>query len=140
LALEAGLDLVVVSESANPPVAKIIDFQKFKYQESKKVRSGSAKSVDTKEVRLTPFMAQNDLANRLSKARAFLTSGNRVKLVVKFTGRQITRREFGESLLTNAIINLNDISTLDQNPKWQGKLYYCQLKPSKGKKNDQIKN
>lgn len=132
---------MVVSESANPPVAKIIDFQKFKYQESKKVRSGSAKSVDTKEVRLTPFMAQNDLGNRLSKARAFLSSGNRVKLVVKFTGRQITRREFGENLLNEAIISLNDTSTLDQNPKWQGKLYYCQLKPKKAaQKNDQIKN
>lgn len=86
-------------------------------------------------------MAQNDLGNRLAKARAFLTSGNRVKLVVKFTGRQITRKEFGESLLMNAITSLNDTSILDQNPKWQGKLYYCQLKPTKAnKKNDQIKD
>ena len=128
-----GLDLVVVSEKAKPPVAKIIDFQKFKYQQSKKERAGSTKqkAADTKEVRLTPFMAANDFANRLERAREFLTDGYRVKIVVKFHGRQITRKEFGVGQMDRAIEALSDISQVDQPAKWQGKIYFAQLKPIK---------
>lgn len=132
-AQEEGLDLVVVSEKADPPVAKIIDFQKFKYQMAKKERAGAVKqkAADTKEVRLTPFMAQNDFDHRLELARDFLADGYRVKIVVKFTGRQITRKEFGMEQMDKAIATLSPISKVDQSPKWQGKLYLAQLKPTK---------
>ena len=130
---------MVVSESTNPPIAKIIDFSKFKYQESKKLKSGQSKTrgSEEKEVRLTPFMAQNDFKNRLDRAREFLKSGYRLKLVVKFVGRQITRREFGVNLLTKAIEDLSDVATPIDKPKWQGKLYLTQLKPIAITKNNQ---
>lgn len=141
-AQEEGLDLVIVSEKAVPPVAKIIDFQKFKYQMAKKERAGAVKqkAADTKEVRLTPFMASNDFDHRLELARGFLEDGYRVKIVVKFSGRQITRKEFGMAQMDKAVATLSSISKIDQPPKWQGKLYLAQLKPTKkGEKENESK-
>jgi len=139
LAKEQGLDLILVAEKANPPVAKIIDFSKFKYQQSKKTKSGTTKTKATnvKEVRFTPFMAENDFNTRLERAREFLADGHKVKLVVKFTGRQITRKEFGISQMDKAVQSLSDISKLEQDPKWLGKLYVGQIKPTKQIKKDE---
>lgn len=143
LAGEQGLDLILVAEKANPPVAKIIDFSKFKYQQSKKTRSGATKTkaTDIKEVRLTPFMANNDFNTRLDRTREFLNDGHKVRLVVKFTGRQITRKEFGISQMDKALHTLSDTAKLEQDPKWLGKLYIAQIKPIiKTKKHGQDQN
>ncbi len=135
LAEEAGKDLVLVNPSAKPPVAKIIDFSKFKYQlqqkesESKK----SSKNVDIKEIRFTPFIAEGDFNNRIKKARDFLTDGNKVKLNVKFTGRQITRKEFGDKIINKAIEQLGDISSIERQPQLLGKMLIVQLQPKKTK-------
>lgn len=131
LAEEMGLDLVVVTEKATPPVAKIIDFQKFKYQQSKKEKSGAVKqkAVDTKEIRFTPFMAANDFDIRIERAKEFLSDGHRLKLVVKFSGRQMSRKDFGSQILGRAIIALSEVAKIEQEPKWQGKIYFAQLKP-----------
>ncbi len=132
LAKSKHLDLVLVAKKAKPPVAKIIDFNKFKYLEDKKTKSSGAKSkaTDVKEIRFTPFMADNDFETRLDKARDFLNEGHPVKLVVKFVGRQITRKEFGKELMNKAIKKLSDIANVNQEPKWRGKLYMAQLKPN----------
>lgn len=121
----------MVAKNAQPPVAKIIDFNKFKYIQEKKAKTGGAKSkaTDVKQIRLTPFMADNDFQTRLDKARGFLKEGHPVKLVVKFVGRQITRKEFGKELMDKAVNKLSDIAKISQEPKWQGKLYTTQLKP-----------
>jgi len=130
-----GVDLVLVAEKANPPVARMIEFSKFKYQQGKKERSGMGKSKSTnvKEVRFTPFMANNDFERRLDRAKEFLNDGYRVKLVVKIVGRQITRKEFGKELMAKAIEKLADLGRAEQEPKWQGKLYLVQIKPNKTK-------
>ena len=88
-----GLDLVEIAPNAKPPVAKIIDFKKFLYQEEKKKKEEKKKSKtsETKELRLGPFMNEHDLMVVLKKAREFLEGGNKVKFVVKFAGRQITQ-------------------------------------------------
>lgn len=128
-----GKDVVLVAPNANPPVAKIINFSKFKYQQSQK-DSGSrkkARSVDIKEIRFTPFIAEGDFATRMSKAREFLESGNKVKLNVKFTGRQITHKEFGDRVLQRAIEHLSDLSTVEREPAFQGKILFTQLQPLK---------
>jgi translation initiation factor IF-3 len=133
MAQEAGADLVMVAPNANPPVVKIIDFAKFKYQQKQK-DSGSrkrAKSVGLKEIRFTPFIAQGDLNYRLKQAREFLEDGNKVKLNVKFTGRQITRKSFGENLLQKAVSELSDIATVEREAAWQGKILFTQLQPKK---------
>jgi translation initiation factor IF-3 len=135
-AQEDGVDLVVVTEKAVPPVAKIIDFQKFKYQQNKKEKAGAVKqkASDTKEVRFTPFIAQNDFDIRIEKSKEFLAGGYRVKVVVKFTGRQMARREFGVQLVNRAVTALSEVAKIDQEPKWQGKMYFVQLKPVIAKK------
>lgn len=127
-----GLDLVEITEKANPPIVKIIEFQKFKYQEEKKDRSGQMKGgQETKEIRLKPFMAENDIATKSKQAEKFLKSGDRVKLVVKFQGRQITKKEFGEKLMGQVINNLSAVSTVMEPPKFLGKLLIAQVKPKK---------
>jgi translation initiation factor IF-3 len=126
-----GKDVVIVSDQANPPVAKLIDFAKFKYQQKQKHKEGKKKqkTVDIKEIRFTPFIAPGDFAVRIKRGREFLESGNKVKLNVKFTGRQITRKDFGMNLINKAIDELKDIATVEREPAFQGKILSAQLQP-----------
>ena len=134
-AIEAGLDLVVVAPEANPPVAKIINFAKFRYQQKQKDSSGRKKaSVDIKEIRFTPFIAEGDYNQRIKKATKFLEGGDKVRLTVKFVGRQITRKEFGEKLLNKAMEELEEISSVEFPPRLHGKLLFTQLQPRKSSK------
>src|SRR3989344_710970 len=126
-----SIDVVEVAESANPPVVKLIEFSKFKYQENKKDRAGAASAQETKEVRLTPFMAHNDLQVKLVRARQFLKGGDKVRLVVKFKGREITKKEFGEKIMAKALESLAEISSIEQEPKMLGKLMLATIKPKK---------
>lgn len=143
-ARQKGLDLVEVAPNANPPVCKIIDFKKFKYLENKKQRAGKKKGVkqDTKEVRFTPFIAQNDFNIRIEKTKEFLKEGNKVRLTVKFVGRQITRKQFGYELLKKAIEQLKEFANVEGEPKWQGRLLTINLSPLKKspKENAKTKN
>ena len=108
-ALEAarsqGLDLVEIAPMAKPPVAKIIDFKKFLYQEEKKKREEKkkAKASETKEVRLGPFMSDNDLGVMDKKSQRVFGKGDKVRLVVFFSGRQITHPEFGHRVLDKVL-------------------------------------
>lgn len=136
LARTKNLDLVEVAAQAKPPVAKIIDFKKLKYLESKKEREGKVKSgkVDLKEIRFTPFIAQGDFDSRLDKIREFLNNGDRIKVVVKFTGRQITRTDFGNKLIKRVVDELEDVAKPDGTAKLQGKQLYLILNPVKKSK------
>jgi translation initiation factor IF-3 len=133
LAIEQKLDVVLVSPEAKPPVAKLISFSNFKYQQQKKDQAGrkKAKSTELKEIRLTPFIAENDLKNRIDKAKDFLNEGDRVKITVKFVGRQITRKEFGFQVLDKVTQNLAEFSQVDQPAKMMGKILMLTLKPNK---------
>lgn len=137
----AGLDLVEVAPNANPPVAKIINFAKFKYQLKQKIASSKkgSRSQDIKEIRLTPFIAANDFNVRLNKAADFLKQGDKVRLVVKFVGRQITHPEFGHNLLAKATQNLSQLATVESPPNLRGKLLMTVLAPTK-KPNQKIEN
>ena len=130
-ARQKGLDLVEVASKANPPVCKIIDFKKFIYQENKKARTGKKKKKQgLKGIRFTPFIASKDFEVRVNRAKEFLTDGYKVKLTVKFVGRQITRKQFGYDLLKKAIQQLEEISKVESEPKLQGKLLMMVLSPS----------
>ncbi len=131
-----GLDLVEIAPMAKPPVAKIIDFKKFKYLEAKKEKEGKAASgkVELKEIRFTPFIAQGDLDSRVGRMKEFLGDGDRVKIVIKFTGRQITRVEFGHDLIKKILAQLEGIATADGVAKLQGKQLFLILNPSKKNK------
>ena len=95
-AKELGLDVVEVASSAKPPVAKLIDYKKFKYQEARKERESkkTQKNVGVKEIRLRPFIGQHDFDTRLKRANEFLASGNQVKINVLYKGRELGRKQF----------------------------------------------
>lgn len=128
-----GVDLVEIAPMAKPPVAKMIDFKKFKYLEAKKEREGNKKSgkVELKEIRFTPFIAQGDFDSRIEKIKEILADSNRVKIVIKFVGRQITHVEFGHDLVKRIIADLEGAAQPDGEPKLQGKQLFLILNPSK---------
>ena len=130
------LDLVEIAPKAKPPVAKIIDFKKFKYLEAKKERDAKSKSgkVELKEVRFTPFIAQGDFDSRITRIREFFQGGDRVKIVVKFTGRQITRTDFGRQVLDRIVTELEEECKPDGQAKLQGKQLFLILNPVKKSK------
>ncbi len=135
IAGERGLDLVEIAPTAKPPVGKIIDFKKFKYLEAKKERDAKSSSgkVEIKEIRFSPFIAQGDLDSRLGRIKTILGDGDRVKIVVKFTGLQITKVEFGHDLIKKIMSALEGIATADGTAKLQGKQLFLILNPSKKK-------
>lgn len=128
-----GLDLVEIAPKAVPPVAKIIDFKKFLYQEEKKKREEKrkAKTSETKEVRLGPFMSENDLATMTRRAKDFLSEGNKVKLVVTFAGRQITHPEFGHKVLDKVINDLSTLSKVERERRFEGRKLIILISPDK---------
>ncbi len=135
-AKEAGMDLVEVAPTASPPVAKIIDFKKFLYQEEKKKKEEKKKSKvsETKEVRLGPFMNDHDLEVMIRRAKEFLTNNDKVRLVVKFKGRQITHPEFGKTVVQKVIDSVSDIGKVDRDPHFEGKQLLALLSPESKKK------
>ena len=136
IARERELDLVEIAPTAKPPVAKIIDFNKYQYQLAKKKQEEKkkAKSSETKEIRLGPFMSDNDLQVMIRRGREFLTDGDKIRLVVKFRGRQITRSEFGREIINKVVNALSDISKVDRESKFEGRQMVALLSPEKGKK------
>lgn len=133
LSQESGLDLVEIAPLAKPPVVKMIDFAKFKYQEAKKLKAEKRglKGGEMKEIQATPFISQNDYETAINKAKKFLTTGNKVKLSIKFLGRQIQHPEFGHHLIHRFGQDLADISILEGETKLIGKRLLATLSPHK---------
>ena len=142
IAQSQELDLVEIAPMAKPPVAKIIDFKKFLYQEEKKRREEkkNAKTSETKEVRLGPFMSENDLSTMAKRAREFLTDGNKVRLVVTFNGRQITHPEFGHKVLDKTLEILSDLAKVERERKLEGRKLILLISPEKKKQDGKDKN
>ncbi len=123
-ALGQGGDLVLIGEGATPPVAKIIDFKKFLYQEKKKenVAKKGQKNSGTKELRVGgPFAGEADVAVRLRRAEEFLKDGFGVKVVVKFSGRQMAHPEFGHKIINQFREKLAGIGKVDRETRFEGK-------------------
>ena len=120
---EAGLDLVRVSPNANPPVCKIIDYGKFRYEISRKEKEAKKKqkTVEIKEVRLSPNIEDNDLNTKINQARKFLEKGNRVKVTLRFRGRELAYVNQNKPLLDDFAEKLSDISVIDKPAKFEGR-------------------
>lgn len=141
-AREMGLDLVEIAATAKPPVAKIIDFKKFLYQEEKKKKEEKkkAKVSETKEIRLGPFMDDHDLQVSIRKAKEFLTNSDKIRLIVKFKGRQIVHPEFGRATLDKVVNAVSGISKLERDPHFEGKQLIAILSPERKKTNAKEEN
>lgn len=131
----AEKDLVLVTEGAKPPVVKIIDLAKYKYQLQQKKAEGrkKAKNQDIKEVRFTPFMGEGDFIARLNKVKKFLEKGDKVRLSLQFRGRAITKKEFGFDLFNRVFEQTTEIGSTEIAPKMMGKKLIAQLMPIKSK-------
>ncbi len=135
LARSQGLDLVEISPNAQPPVAKIIDYGKFRYEQQKKEKEAKKKqhTVTLKEIRFRPHTDKHDFDFKTKHAREFLEHGDKVKAWVQFRGRDIIYKEAGSDLLNRFIAELDEISKVDQSPKMEGRRMTIMLSPSKKK-------
>jgi len=123
LAKEAKLDLVEITAKANPPIAKVVDYSKFRYREEKKLKAQTKKNKggELKEIRFSPFIAENDYQTRLERVREFLAQRNKVRLVVVFKGRQLGSKRFGYELLNRVNKELGENISIDSEPKFFGR-------------------
>jgi len=133
LAASEGLDLVEISPTASPPVCKIVDYSKFKYEQKKKQKEIKQKAQKTvvKEIRFGPNTDEHDFNFKLKHAENFLKDGAKVKAYVHFVGRTIVFKERGELLLLKLAQSLEEIAKLDQMPKLEGKRMTIFLSPKK---------
>lgn len=140
-AKEAGIDVVEIAPHANPPVARLIDFKKFKYLEAKKTREERKKQkrVGIKEVRLRPFIGSHDLGVRINQAREFLLEGNQLKISIPFRGREITRKEFGFEVLNRFLKELAEIKVVRPG-HFEGKVLVALVAPDKKSGKDESNN
>lgn len=122
-AKELNVDLVEIAAMAKPPVVKLIDFGKFKYQEEKRARreAKKTKSSELKEIRFSPFIAENDYNTRLERVKEFLEEKNKVKIVVVFMGRQMGSKKFGYNLIERIMRDLGENVAVDMKPKFLGR-------------------
>ncbi len=133
-ALSSGADLVLIGETAKPPVAKIIDFKKFLYQEQKREaeeRRGQ-RGTGTKEIRVgSPLAARGDIETRIKRTREFLNDGFNVKIVIKFQGRQITHPEFGHKIVNQFKDALATEGKVSREAHFEGKQLIAVFSPTK---------
>ncbi len=135
MAVDQELDLVEIAEGANPPVCKIIDYQKFKYQQRKKLKEqkSNASKVVIKEIRFGPQTDEHDYNFKLKHAQSFLQEGCKVKAYVFFRGRSILFSEQGEKLLLRFAVDLDEWGKAEQMPKLEGKRMIMMIAPNKKK-------
>ena len=120
---EAGLDLVLIAPTAKPPVCKIIDYGKFRYELARKDKEAKKKqkTIEIKEVRLSPNIDTNDLNTKVSSARKFLEKGNKVKVTLRFRGREMARMFKSKYILDDFAEALSDVATIDKPSKAEGR-------------------
>lgn len=136
LAQEQGLDLVEISPNADPPVCKVVDYSKFKYEQKKKQKEIKAKTqkVVIKEIRFGPNTEEHDFNFKVKHAEAFLKEGSKVKATVTFFGRSIVYKERGEILLLKFAQALEEVGKVEAMPKLEGKRMGMLIMPKAGKK------
>lgn len=123
LAREAELDLVKIAPNAKPPVCKIIDYGKYRYELARKEKEAKKKqkTIDIKEVRLSPNIDTNDLNTKINQARKFLAKGDKVKITLRFRGRELAHVNQSKVILDNFAKQLEDVAVIDKPAKFEGR-------------------
>ena len=123
MAQEAELDLVKIAPTAKPPVCKIIDYGKYRYEQARKEKEAKKKQkvIDIKEIRLSPNIDTNDLNTKIGAARKFLTKGDRVKITLRFRGREMAHMNNSKHILDDIAQSLSDIAVVEKAPKVEGR-------------------
>ena len=123
IAYEKGMDLVKIAPQAKPPVCKIIDYGKYKYEQTRKEKEAKKKqkTIDVKEVRLSPNIDKNDLNTKINQARKFLSKGDKVKVTLRFRGRELAHVNSSKGILEDFAQQLSDVAVVDKQPKFEGR-------------------
>ena len=131
IAEQKNLDLVKIAPQANPPVCKIIDYGKFRFEQTKKEKEArkNQRIIEIKEIRMSPGIGENDFNTKLKNGQKFLLDGDRLKVTVRFRGREMAHTNIGEQLLTNFAAQCAEIATMDKNPKMEGRNMFMFLSP-----------
>lgn len=129
IAEEKKLDLVLVSPNAQVPVCKIMNYGKYKFEQAKKEKEAKKKQkiAEIKEIRITPNIEEHDFGFKAKNARKFIEDGNKVKITVRFKGREVNNSKLGEDVLNKFIENLSDIANVDKKPKLEGRNMFIML-------------
>ena len=132
---ELELDLILIAPAANPPVCKIMDYSKYRYEQARKEKDAKKKqkTVEVKEIRFSPNIDTNDLNTKSNSARKFLEKGNRVKVTLRFRGREMTHVNTTKGVLDTFAESLADIATVDKPSKMEGRNMSIVLAPKTGK-------
>lgn len=135
VAEEAGLDLVEIAPTANPPVCKVMDYGKYRYQEQKKAQEARAKQkqIQVKEIKIRPGTDENDYQIKLRNLRRFLIDGDKAKVTLRFRGREMAHQELGMRQLERIQHDLADIGMVEQMPKLEGRQMVMVIAPLKKK-------
>ena len=133
LAQEAGLDLVEVAATSEPPVCRIMDFGKFRYEQQKKKQEAKKRQtvVQIKEIKVRPKTDDHDYETKLRHIRRFLEGGDRCKITVFFRGREIVHKDRGQEILSRVVEDLADIAKVEQEPRAEGRTLQMLLVPKK---------
>lgn len=129
---EAGMDLVEIAPTAAPPVCRIIDYGKYRYEQAKKQHGAKQKSTQLKEVKLRPFTDTHDLDFKTRHARDFLAEGHKVKMTVMFRGREMAHQDAGRVVLAKVIEQLGAAAQVEQQPRMEGRNMSILLAPKHG--------
>ena len=131
IAAEREMDLVKIAPGSNPPVCKVMDYGKFRFEQTKKEKEAkkNQRVIEIKEIRMSPGIGENDFNTKLKNGQKFLNDGDRVKVSVRFRGREMAHTEIGEQLLKDFAAKCADIATLDKNPKLEGRNMSMFLSP-----------
>ena len=135
MAEEQGMDLVKISPNAVPPVCKIMDYSKFCYDQKKREKDAkkNQRVVEIKEIRMSPSIDTNDFNTKVKAAQKFLSDGNRVKVSVRFRGREMAHTDIGRGLLERFAEQCAEVAALDKAPKLEGRMMSIFLSPKNGK-------
>ncbi|MEA4858472.1 MAG: translation initiation factor IF-3 [Solidesulfovibrio sp.] len=131
MAQEKGLDLVEVAPNADPPVCRIMDFGRFKYQQQKKLQEARKKAttVQLKEIKVRPKTDEHDYQTKLKHIRRFLEEGDRCKVTVFFRGREIVHKDRGQVILARVVVDLGELAKVEQEPRTEGRMMTMLLAP-----------
>lgn len=142
LAKEAGLDLVEIAPNANPPVCKILDYGKYKFEQEKRIRESKKKQklLKMKEIRMQPKIEKHDMAFKAKHIRTFLEEGNKVKVTIRFRGRELAHTELGRDVLEKILELLEDSYIIDRPPAMEGRFMSMILNPKASNKAKQKKS
>ena len=131
IAVDAGLDLVEISPNADPPVCKVLDYGKYKYEAQKKANEARKKQkvIEVKEIKMRPGIDEHDYQVKMRSVQRFLGDGDKVKMTIRFRGREMAHQELGKKVLDRVCIDMDEVAKVEQFPKSEGRLMTMVIAP-----------